>query len=361
MIRQPTAVLSFGVLFGGMEMDALKLAKLLRNDMEVTLVTRAGTKLDKDCRKTCRELGINVESIPFRYFFSFSIIFGMREIIKRNRIGNVIFFGASEMRSLYFSFLGLKINLIIRHGMKKTTSKKDPFHRLLYSNVNWHVSICEYLSKNLQEVIPFGKKSKLKLIYSVLRYLPSDLATPEIRKLKPIKLLHVARIAPGKGQVDAIYSCKALHDNKIPFELHIVGQIHTPFQKRFESVLDSVEYRDSIIIHGFCNNIPDLLRRSDIFFYPSSGEGLSNSFIEALAFGLCCITYDNTSFPELRDLGFNLYIANDGDTDDLTEKLMQSVEYITNNPLPITQNIELAKKLFYPPERELKQYLEILV
>ncbi len=361
MKKQPTAVISFGVLFGGMEMDALKLAKLLQSDMDVILITRAGTKLDKDCRKPCEELGIKVEPIAFKSYFSFSIIFGMRRIIKKYKIRNVIFFGASEMRSLYFAFLGLDINLIIRHGMKKTTSKKDPFHRLLYSDVNWHVSICEYLSKNLQEVIPFGKRSKLKLIYSVLRYLPDNLPEPEIRQLKPLKLLHVARIAPGKGQVDAILACATLHKNNIPFELHIVGEVHVPFRERFESILESVEYRDSITVHGFCNNVPDMLRESDIFFYPSSGEGLSNSFIEALAFGLSCITYENTSFPELRDLGFILHIAKDGDLEDLTEKLMESVDYIRNNPLPITHNIELAKELFYPPERELKQFLEILV
>jgi glycosyltransferase involved in cell wall biosynthesis/GT2 family glycosyltransferase len=361
MRKKPTAVISFGVLFGGMEMDALKLAKLLCNDTEVTLITRAGTKLDKYCRAPCKELGINVESIPFTYFFSFSIIFGVRSIIKRKHIANVIFFGASEMRSLYFSFLGLGTNLIIRHGMKKTTSKKDILHRLFYSNVNWHVSICEYISSNVNEIIPFGKNSKLKLIYSVLRYPPSDLPEPRIRELNPVKLLHVARIAPGKGQVDAIKTCKVLHDKGIPFELHLVGEIHEPFRNRFESVLASVDYRDSIFVHGFCDNIPDLLRQSDIFFYPSSGEGLSNSFIEALAFGLICITYENTSFPELRELGFIMHIAKHDDLDDLNVKLNDAIDYMKTNPLPVMHNVELAEKLFYPPERELNEYMEILV
>lgn len=360
MKKQPTAIISLGTLLGGMEMDAFRLAKQLHNDMDVTLIAKAGSKLESEYRTACDQLGIRIETIAFKTFFSPSIIFGARRIVKKYNINNVIFFGASEMRSLYFSFLGLNINLIIRHGMKKTSPKKDFLHRLVYSNVNWHVTICEYLSGNVKEIIPFGKNAKLKLIYSALRYLPTDTKEPVIRDLNPVKLLHVARIAPGKGQIDAIKACKSLYDRNIPFELHLVGEIFPPFRTRFESVLADTVYKDSIFVHGFCNNVPEFLSNSDIFFYPSSGEGLSNSFIEALANGLICVTYDNTSFPELRELGFIIHIANNDDLADLNNKLMDAIEYMTHNPIPIEHNMVLAKKLF-SSERELEQYLEILV
>jgi glycosyltransferase involved in cell wall biosynthesis len=360
MKKKPTAILSFGTLLGGMEMDAFRLATQLHNDMEVTLIAKAGSKLEAEYRKSCEDLGIRFKTIPFKSFFSTSIIFGVRQIVKEHNIKNIIFFGASEMRSLYFSFLGLKINMIIRHGMKKTSPKKDFFHRLIYSNVNWHVSICEYISNNVREIIPFGKNSQLKLIYSALRYPSIGMKNPELRNCNPIKLLHVARIAPGKGQIDAIKACQLLHNRNIPFELHLVGDVFPPFKSRFESILDSVNYRESIIIHGFSKKIPYLLNNSDIFFYPSSGEGLSNSFIEALAFGLICISYDNTSFPELRELGFIMHIANDNDLGDLSEKLADAIDYMKNNQLPIKHNIKLAEDMF-SSSRELNQYLEILI
>ena len=245
--------------------------------------------------------------------------------------------------------------------MKKTSSKKDFAHRFLYSKVNWHVSICKYLLHNVREIIPFGKNTQEKLIYSTLRYPPIDIPAPTIRQLNPVRLLHVARIASGKGQIDAIKACKALFDKNIPFELHLVGELYPPFRERFESVLSNAEYKDSVFLHGFCNDIPERLRNSDIFFFPSSGEGLSNSFLEALSFGLICVTYENTSFPELRELGFNIYIANDNDVQDLTEKLMDAVSYMNENPVPIAHNVKLAKELFGLPSREINQYMEILV
>jgi glycosyltransferase involved in cell wall biosynthesis len=243
--------------------------------------------------------------------------------------------------------------------MKKTRPKKDLLHRLVYSDVNWHVSICQYLIDNVREIIPFGRHAKEKLIYSSLRYLPENLPEPSIRKMKPLRLLHVARIAPGKGQVDAIKTCSVLYEMNIPFELTCIGEIFPPFEERFNSVLQSVPYKDSIKLPGFCNNVPDYLRNADIFFYPSSGEGLSNSFIEALSYGLVCIAYKNTSFPELRELGFEYFIAEHEDLKDLKNKLIDAVDYIKKNKVPIQKNVELAKNLF-SSDRELEEFLEIL-
>jgi len=359
MNRQPTAILSFGVLHGGMEMDAFRIAKLLAKNTHVTMIVKKDAYLDANYRELASEEGIDIEAVKFHMYFSPNLIFSVRKIIKERKIKNVIFFGASEMRSLYFSFLGLDVNLIIRHGMKKTRPKKDLLHRLVYSDVNWHVSICQYLIDNVKEIIPFGKRAKEKLIYSSLRYLPENLPEPSIREMKPLRLLHVARIAPGKGQIDAIKACRILYEMNIPFKLTCIGEIFPPFKGRFNSVLQSVPYRDSIKLPGFCNNIPDYLKSADIFFYPSSGEGLSNSFIEALSYGLVCIAYKNTSFPELRELGFEYFIAEHEDLDDLEKKLLEAVEYIKNNKVPIEKNVKLASKLF-SSDRELDEFLEIL-
>jgi len=359
MKRQPTAILSFGVLHGGMEMDAFRIAKLLAKTTQVTMIVKKDAYLDTHYRKLAHDVGIEVEAVKFHMYFSPNLIFSVRKIVQEKKIKNIIFFGASEMRSLYFSFLGLDVNLIIRHGMKKTRPKKDLLHRLVYSDVNWHVSICQYLIENVREIIPFGKQAKEKLIYSSLRYIPEHLPEPSVREMKPLKLLHVARIAPGKGQVDAIKTCSVLYELGIPFELTCIGDMFPPFEERFNAVLQSVPYKDSIKLPGFCNNVPEYLREADIFFYPSSGEGLSNSFIEALSYGLVCIAYNNTSFPELRELGFDYFIAKHEDLDSLKKKLLEAVEYLRINKVPIGKNVELARKLF-SSDRELDEFLDIL-
>jgi len=357
--KQPTAILSFGVLHGGMEMDAFRIAKLLSPAMQVTLIVKQGAYLDTHYRQAANAAGINIEPVKFSSFFSLNLIFSVRKIIKQHDIGNIVFFGASEMRSLYFSCLGLGINFIIRHGTNKSSSKKDLLHRLVYSNVNWHISICQRLMDNVREIIPFGKHARGKIIYSSLRYLPENLPMPTFRQMKPLNLLHVARIAPGKGQDDAIMACSILHEMKIPFELICIGDMSPLVETKFNTLLENLPYRDSIKLPGFRTNVSEYLHNADIFIYPSSGEGLSNSFIEALGFGLVCIAYNNTSFPELRELGFEYFIADHENVDDLKKKLLNALEYLQQKKVPIEENVKLAKKLFNS-ERELAEFVDIL-
>jgi len=66
----------------------------------------------------------------------------------------------------------------------------------------------------------------------------------------------------------------------------------------------SVSYKEHIKLVGFTNDVQSYLNRSDIFLFPSYGEGLGNAFIEALSNNLVCISYNNTSFSELQNLGF---------------------------------------------------------
>ena len=161
-----TAVICLSPFHGGMELDALRIAKLLRDISDVTLIAKQGSPLDLNYHTEAKSDGINFETIRFNLFFSPSIIKNARRIIKEKKIKNVIFFGASEMRSLYFAFMGLNINLIVRHGTTKSTPKKDFFHRLIYSRVNWHIAICEHLKSNVYKIIPMGKNTQVRVIYS---------------------------------------------------------------------------------------------------------------------------------------------------------------------------------------------------
>lgn len=354
-----TAIICLSPYYGGMEMDAFQMAKMLSEFSNVTLIIKKNALIELKHKNEAHDLGIKVESISFIKNVSLSLIFGVRKIIKANKIENVIYFGASELKSLFFSFLNLNINFLIKHGTTKSSSKKDFFHRLIYSQVNFHIALCEHIAKNVQNIIPFGKNTQLTTIYSSLRNMPENIRNPEICTNRPIKLLHVARITDGKGQIDAIEACQVLYKQKKDFIFYLVGDMDAGYEKKFLSFLKDIPYKDSIKLEGFTTDIAEYYRKSDIFIFPSKGEGLSNSFIEALSYGLACISYKNTSFPELRTLGFNFYLAEDQNIDSLKNTLQTAIDYIEHNPVPITENIELAKQLF-TKERELKDFLELL-
>lgn len=354
-----TAIICLSPYYGGMEMDAFRIAKLLCNNANITLIVKKDSLLEKQCKTEISDTNINIKSIGFIKNLSLSIIFGVRNIIKKSNIENVIYFGASELKSLYFSFYGININLLIRHGTTKSRSKKDFLHRLIYKKVNFHIAICEHLAKNVGKIIPFGNDTKLEIIYSSLRNMPTDIRKSKVSKKTSTSLLHLARITDGKGQIDAIAACSVLYDIKRDFTLRLVGDVNPDYENEFFTYLNTVPYKDSIILEGFSSNVAEHYKTADIFIFPSKGEGLSNSFIEALSYGLVCISYNNTSFPELSDLGFDFFMAEHQNIDSLKSTIESAIKYIELNPTPIINNINFCKKLF-TEERELKDFLKIL-
>jgi hypothetical protein len=147
--KSSTAIICLSPNAGGMEIDTIKLAKKLSPYMPITIIAKEGHFIANSKNDFLEYNQISLETVSFFCSLSLSIILKVRQIVQTKGIKNVIFFGASELKSLYFSFLGLDINLIIRHGTTKTTPKKDWFHRLIYSKVNFHISICKHLQKNV--------------------------------------------------------------------------------------------------------------------------------------------------------------------------------------------------------------------
>jgi glycosyltransferase involved in cell wall biosynthesis len=353
--KSNTAIICLSSYSGGMEIDTIKLAKKLSKSVDITLIAKKNCFIASYKEDFLGFNGIKLETISFKSSLSLSIIFKVREIVKKHNIKNVIFFGASEIKSLYFSFFNLDINLIIRHGTTKSRPKKDFFHRLIYSSVNYHVSICKHLQKNVEFIIPFGKKSKSKLIYSSI-----EIAEKEKINHEKLALVHVGRIADAKGQVDAIKACDILYKNGIDFIFYIVGGFDESYKKEFMSFYNSIEYKENIKLVGYIKNVDEYLRKSDIFIFPSLGEGLGNAFIEALSSDLICISYDNTSFPEFVELGFDFFMVENKNEENLKNTLLDVVKNLTQYNKQVLNNFALSKKLFRK-DREISEYLEILI
>lgn len=340
-----TAIICLSPFSGGMEIDSIKLAKKLSEFMSITIIAKKDCFIESQKDEYLDFNAIALETISFSSNLSLGLILKIREIVKKQKIKNVIFFGASELKSLYFSFLALDINLIVRHGTTKSSPKKDFFHKLIYSGVNYHVSICNHLLKNVRYIIPFGKNTQEKLIYSSFEFNENIKVKNDI-----LTLCHVGRIAEGKGQTDAIKACSILIDNNIDFEFNIVGGFDNTYERNFLEFYNQCEYKDKINLIGFSKDVKLYLGRTDIFLFPSYGEGLGNAFIEALSYDIPCISYNNTSFPELRSLGLEFEMVENKNIEMLKDKLLsvsKSLDTFTyNNKKNIKErfslNIEIA-------------------
>ena len=351
IIKSPTAIICLSPYRGGMELDAISFSKKLAPHMETILIVKENSFMND---KLENDQNIAFETINFSKSFSLSIINTTKKIIKKYGIKNVVFFGASELKSLYFAFLGFDINLIIRHSTTKSSPKKDWFHRLIYSDVNYHISTSKHLERNVEYIIPFGENSKSKMIYSSFTF-----QDPKHIAHEGINIVHTGRIADAKGQTDAILACKTLIENKIDFKLFIVGGYDDAYKEKFLNFYQDIDYKDNIEFVGFTNNVAEYLYKADIFMFPSYGEGLSLSFREALANNLICITYDNTSFPELQELGLNFHLCKDRDIEDLSKNILSICQNVDKEKQATINNNTIIQTVF-SEKKEISQYLKIL-
>lgn len=338
--------------FGGMELDSIKLSKKLNAHCNIVLVTKKGGFLEQNFdRYFTKEDDVKLESLAFKSFSFLDTILQTRKILKKYDIINIIYFGTSKLKVVYFALLGTNINLIARHGTTRR-EKKGVFNKLVYSRVDYHIAICKHLLQNIKQIFPFGKYTKTLLIYSSIKF--KNLTKKSSEKLI---ILHTGRIARGKGQVDAIKACEILVENNIDFDLFLVGGYEDGYEGEFTKFYNNVEYKDKIKLIGFTNEIDIYLQRADIFLFPSYGEGLSNSFLEALSAELKCIAYDNTSFPELKELGFDFVLVENKDINKLKEELLKVVR--DEVFFDLKKNKKIIETLF-SQENEIKKYLEIL-
>jgi len=344
---------------GGMERSAVRLAGFLSSITDVVLVCKQGSFAEDLYH---REGGdYKCETIRFTSrTFSPSMLIKANSIISRHNIGNVIFFGASELKTLYFAFRGHELNLIVWHGTTKSRPKHDLIHRLVYSRVNYHVAISQHLGNNVRKIVPPTENVEFKVIYPSFRIDLKPRSADSAATHEKLRLVHIGRVAAGKGQVDAVKACSSLHAAGIDFELDLLGQADDDnYSTELNTIIENSPYADHINPHGFVEDAQSYLERADIFLFPSYGEGMPNAFIEALHSGIPCLAYANTVFPEFITMGFHVTLAADRDHGDLADKLLAMAKQLDREKQTSSSNTELAKE-YFNVQRELASWLEIL-
>lgn len=355
--KETTALICLSHHIGGMELAATKLAKVLSNYIDLTYIIKKDTFIDKECKENPDYATLKYETISFSTtLMSPSIIFGVREIVKKNNIKNVIFVGASEMKSLHFAFLGLDINLILRHGTLKSRPKKDWFHTLVYSKVSTHVAISKYMSGNVKEIIPFAKDTKLKVIVPSLA---NKLSDKERTPSDTLRILHAGRVTSGKGIDNAILASEILYKNNIKFIFNNYGPADDKYKDKLQQLLSEIDYEEFIHINGFTDSIYDKYKEHDIFLFPTPDEGYGNVMMESISHGIIVLAFDNTAISNFGEMGFHIHLVEDGSLKALKEKLLYIANHLEEEKRLADENVKIAKEVF-SPKREAMQYIELL-
>jgi len=147
-------------------------------------------------------------------------------------------------------------------------------------------------------------------------------APPRGRPLR--RVITVANLRPEKAHeilIDAAASLVATHPG---LEFHVVGD--GPRLAELTALAAARGMGDRVRFFGHRDDVPALLRESDIFVLPSRSEAFPNGLIEAMAAGLPVVATAVGGIVELVRHGENGLLVRPGDSRDLANAIQQLVD-----------------------------------
>ena len=344
-------ILCFSGNQGGMELDAVRMCRRVSKYADVTLICMSGSAIERMAREDIssghkyRVISSGLTRFLARAFFDPRIVLAVRREVKEQEPDLLIFFGTSEVKSIGLALFGLRTKLVLRIGTTIGRKKSSIFQRMTYDRVDGFLVISEHLKQNVHWAFPCAVRRPVEICFPVVEI--QSVPAVDVELITTINVVYHSRFVRGKGQKDAVIAWTQVKPKFPNLRLTLAGN----FEDR--GYLDEItKYAMPDVLSGDLrllenvNDVEPVLHQSQIFISPSYGEGFSNSFAEALAAGLVCVTYNNTVFPFFRHLGFDFFQADTGDTTDLANALSLAVESVLNQSVNTSGNVMLAQKLF---------------
>lgn len=117
-----------------------------------------------------------------------------------------------------------------------------------------------------------------------------------------IKLVHVANsfASYGKGHITVLKTLKYILDNGYSAEVKFVGD--GPLKSVFEKAANKMNIQNNVVFIGRLSSVSEVrevMRKADLFLFPTMAEGLPRVLLEAMAEGLPCLSSPVCGIPEI--------------------------------------------------------------
>ncbi|MEN3044235.1 MAG: glycosyltransferase family 4 protein [Candidatus Hydrothermales bacterium] len=299
---------------GGLEIYFLKIAqKLKEKNVDIYLFFPKSS-----------ELFTNLRVLKFR------------EILLR-KWDIVHFFRSSD---LVYSLLLKAKKFYHTNMMGLSVSKKDLYHRIIYRKIDKIFAISEIVKKELYENLPI-EENRIILIYPGVDtgFFKKDI---NLRKSfrnefkirdEDIVISNTSRIEEKKGQKELLIVFNELSKEFENIKLFFQGHVE---DKGYYNDLKKIKGKNVFFLE-FTEDIRPLLFASDIYVFPSYGEALGFSLIEAMSSELPCIAFGERAIPEIIEDGISGFLVRNKDLMDLKNK----IEILIKNK---DLRLELGKK-----------------
>lgn len=176
----------------------------------------------------------------------------------------------------------------------------------------------------------FPVRGSVELVPGVgIRPMPDPDSSFQLREIYGIPQDHkvvvsVGELTEAKNQMTLIRAMDRFRREKLTCVICGTGSM----QRQLEQTVKEMYLQDKVILAGYCKNIPDILRQSDFFAFPSQREGLSVALMEAMQAGLPVMAADIRGNHDLIQDGEGGFLF----TENLPEDYAKALQYFMKYP-----------------------------
>jgi len=294
--------------------------------IEVLLLTDKGNVFDKGLR----EAGIPIYVVPLKSVYNPLNIFYLRRYILKNKydVVHVHLFPAFYWISFACIALGRnKPKLVLTEHSTYNRRRKyaflRPFERYVYYTYGRLISISSQTQSNLMQWLKVSNTTKFIVIENGISLDKFKQATPYEKskiasglKESDKLVIMVARFTEQKDQSTVI---KAMLD--LPEDIHLLLIGEGPLLEENRSLVSKLGLQNRVHFLGFRDDVPRLLKSSDVVVLSSHWEGFGLAALEGMAAVKPVVVSD---VPGLREVVYGAgLLFKPGDNKDLSIKMAQ--------------------------------------
>jgi len=163
---------------------------------------------------------------------------------------------------------------------------------------------------------------KREVVYQAVKLNCNDMTMLPPKQPGKLTLILMGRFAEGKGQMEAIHAVHRLIRQGENIELLLVGAGQDDYSDQVKNYIEK-NYLFSVKAIDFVKDICDYYRLADVMLVCSRCEAFGRITIEAMKMGLPVIVSHTGANPELVKEGFNGFLYEYGNIEDLSQKILQ--------------------------------------
>ncbi|MDH5612950.1 MAG: glycosyltransferase family 4 protein [Gammaproteobacteria bacterium] len=321
---------------GGLELYVYRASEALKKNHNVTTALLKDSKLDTYYKKhsTINRIYINRSKNPVPIINARKLA----KIIDDNKIDLVHMHWGKDLAiaALAKFFSKSKPKLVYTRQMMITRYKNDIYHRFLYKQLDYLLTITKQLETLCKAFIP-AKNLHIRTLYYGVTKPKKLLSNAEIQELRTTKKFVASdfiiglfgRLEDGKGQHLLIKALAIAKNNNENIKALIVGHEMTAgYRDTLLALAKSLDVVDQIVFNDFVDNPQELMQICDCICLTTYEETFGLVLPEAMRAGITVIGSNSGGVPEIIDHHKTGLLFESRDE----QNLYQQISLLYNNP-----------------------------